>query len=965
MLEKIFFSLLIFLNTFKSDPLLDNNSPLSATQPLSQQKWVDSLYSNMTLEEKIGQLFMIQAFSSKDEKHYQLIENQIKDFNIGGVILSLGSPTKHATLVNNLQSNAKFPLLIGMDAEWGVSMRLDSIIAYPWNMTLGAIQNDTIVYQVGKRIGEQSKRLGIHINFAPVVDINNNPDNPIIGNRSFGETKENVTRKGISFMNGLHDSGVLSSAKHFPGHGNTNKDSHLTLPKINSSIKELDSTELYPFKKLINKGVSSVMIGHLNVPALDKNIPSSLSDSIITGLLKKKMGFKGLVFTDALNMKGVTKNFENVDLAAFLAGNDILLISEDVEKGIRTIKNAYFKGVITEQRLSHSVKKILKAKYKVGLDNYKPICLDNLYNDLNSPKDTLLYKKAITSSISVLKNKSNVLPIKNNEKIGLITLGDGESSPFENKLHSRLKIDILDFKDTLNIEKQIAEYDKIIISFHKSNSSPWSSYNFNQQEINIIKKVATYKKTILNLFVKPYALKKIDSILTNISGIIISYQNSSIAQQVSADSMIGISAITGKTPVSPSPSYNMGAGLVIKSIDSLVPHSADVLGFDSSKLSLIDSLAQKVIDSMIAPGMQVVVARKGKIAYQKSFGYHTYNKNTKVKNTDIYDLASLTKILAMLPLVLQEVDKNPAFLNTTISSLLPNWKNTNKGDIKLKPLLSHYAKFIPWIPFHKETFKRYKRYYRKKPSRRFSTKIADNLYVHPKRVTKKITKSIQKSKLRDTLEYKYSDLPFYILKEYFEKKYKKGIDQLLNESFYSPLGLKKTLFNPLEKISKSEIIPTEVDTKYRNQELQGYVHDMGAALVGGVGGHAGLFSNAYEVALLMQVFLQKGAYKNTTFFAENTFDTFNNCHYCDQGNRRGIILDKPAPEKIDSYTHDFSKSFGHYGFTGTYAWADPEKDLVFVFLSNRIYPSAENKLLMQHNIRERMHRIVYDAIIEK
>jgi Beta-glucosidase-related glycosidases len=392
----------------------------------NQQKWVDSIYSQMTLHERVGQLFMAIAMSNDSEAQLNTVRSQIREQNIGGIIFSKGGPIRQAKLNNEFQALSKVPLLVGMDAEWGLAMRLDSTFAFPWNMTLGAIKDNRIIEKVGKRIGEHSKRLGVHINFAPVVDINTNPKNPIIGNRSFGEDKEDVTLKSLAFMKGMQQAGILANAKHFPGHGDTDSDSHKTLPTISFSKKRIDSIELYPYRRLIQDGLSSVMVAHLNVPSLEERaeFPSSISKKIVTDILKRELGFKGLIFTDALNMKGAS-NFKEpgeIDLAAFLAGNDVLLISEDIPKSQQLLIDSYNTGVISEARLALSVKKILMAKYKVGLNRYKPVDTTAIVSDLNSVIDDALYEESIGNAITILKNENNILPIQDiqNKKIAYI-----------------------------------------------------------------------------------------------------------------------------------------------------------------------------------------------------------------------------------------------------------------------------------------------------------------------------------------------------------------------------------------------------------------------------------------------------------------------------------------------------------------------------------------------------------------
>ena len=960
--------LFTLLSTFSL--FAQTTDPLVSIDYQAQESWVDSTYTSLTLEEKIGQLFVVMAFSEQGEKHFEKISKNIVEDNIGGVIFSLGGPHGQTEWLNKFQKKSKVPLLIGMDAEWGVAMRLDSVQAFPWNMTLGAIQNDILVKDIGHRIGEQAKRLGIHINFAPSVDINTNPKNPIIGNRSFGEDKQNVARKGIAFMQGMHEAGILSSAKHFPGHGDTATDSHLGLPSINFSMERIEQVELYPFKEIINAGVSSVMVAHLDIPAIDAGIPSSLSQKTVQTLLQDSLQFKGLVITDALNMKGASEISPKygIDVSAFLAGNDILLIPNDVSIAIKKMKRAFKAKKITEQRLAHSVKKILKAKYLVGLNNNKEISSEFLSDNLNTNKDDYLIAKAMQAAITVVQNKNNVLPLEKTTTYGYLKLGDDTGLDFRNSLSKEIKLHrVNESLSNSEIISNLKDYEKIIIGFHRSNDNPWKPSSFSKKEIQLISELVKSHTIILDVFVKPYALSKINT-LEGIDGLVVSYQNNIPAQIASADILLGDRKATGKLPVSISSSFPVGMGIELNGPTKIGKGTPESVGIDSNLLNRIDDLALIAIDSLMTPGMQILVARHGKIVFNKSYGFHTYEKKKPVTNTDLYDLASLTKVLATLPLVMKEVDQGKLTLETRLGDLNEEWKQSNKADISIQDMLSHYARLTPWIPFYKETLKKgspklNKKFYRKRKSKRFSIPVADHFYGK-RDLPELISNQILESELRDTLMYKYSDLPYFFMKDLFENRYNESLEILARDSFYLPLGLNRTTFNPNKNTPNQTIIPSEIDSYYRNQELKGEVHDMAAAMLGGVGGHAGLFSNAGEVAVLMQLFLNKGTYAGKRYFSAETFDQFNQCLYCDQGNRRGVGFDKPQLEGSGSTCGCLPKSsFGHSGFTGTYAWADPENELIYIFLSNRTYPTMDNNLLLKHNIRTRIQQYIYDSII--
>ena len=949
-----------------------SKNPLIATQLTEQQVWVDSVYNKMTLKEKIGQLFMVDVFSSDPKSKTDAIKNLIKNNHIGGVIFSKGGPMRQAKLNNEFQELSKVPLMIAMDAEWGLAMRLDSTYAFPWNMTLGAIQDNTIVEKVGRQIGLHNKRLGVHINFAPVVDINVNPENPIIGNRSFGEDRDNVTDKSVSFIKGMQSAGVLGSAKHFPGHGDTNQDSHKTLPTIPFSRKRLDSIEMYPYKKVIDAGIASIMVAHLNVPTLEnrKGYPTSLSQKVVTGLLKDSLGFQGLIFTDALNMKGASNYKEPglIDLEAFKAGNDILLISENVPKAVAKIEEAYNAGVITETRLARSVKKILFAKFKVGLNNYQPVNTINLVEDLNSVEDDVIYRKAMAEALTVLKNDQAILPVKDLDlkKIAYVELGDDSGAAFLESLQKYASVSKISASTGAEYVNKLEKYNYVIIGFHRSDENPWKSYSLNSADIAIINAISKAKPTVLDMFVRPYALLKLKEI-SSIEGIIMSYQNSVISQDLSAQLIFGAIGAHGKLPVSLGKNFQINTRFETGTLRRLQYGIPEEVGMNSNKLKEIDELVNEGLTNVMFPGAQVLVARNGKVIYEKAFGHHTYTKREDVKLSDVYDLASMTKILATLPLLMERFDSGKFKLDDDLGSILPVLKGTNKENITIKEVLSHYGRLKPWIPFYRATFDETghlsKKYYRTSPEGDFSLKIADDMYLR-KDYPDTIVKIIADTDLLPRRIYKYSDLSYFLFKKYLEDTNGKDLDKLTQQDYYKSLGAYKMGYKPLSYTPKKTIVPSENDTYWRMQQVQGYVHDMGAAMEDNIGGHAGLFSNANDVAKMMQMYLQNGYYGGKRYFSKNTMDAFNTCYYCSEGVRRGVGFDKPQLGTVGGTCGCVSKaSFGHSGFTGTFSWADPETQIVYVFLSNRTFPDAENRKLIRSDLRSRIQEVIQNAII--
>ncbi|WP_432220863.1 glycoside hydrolase family 3 N-terminal domain-containing protein [Flavobacterium sp. TMP13] len=937
-----------------------------------EKKWVDSIYKNMTINEKLGQLFMVSAYSNKDATHTAKIQILIEKYKVGGVIFFQGGPVRQAQLTNYYQSKAKIPLFIGLDAEWGLSMRLDSTYAYPWNMTLGAIQDLNLIEEVGKNMGSECRRMGINFNFAPVLDINTNPSNPIIGNRSFGENKANVANKAIALMKGIQSQDVLCTGKHFPGHGDTASDSHYTLPTVNFSKERIEDVELYPYKKIFKAGLASVMVAHLNIPSLEPepNVPVSASYNVVTNLLQKEMNFKGLIFTDGLGMKGASefKNNGDLEVAVFLAGNDILLCPNDVPLAFEKLTEAYNKTQITEERLAHSVKKILRYKYKAGLNNYKPIKLQNLQSDLNAPQKEALQYQLYANAITVLKNDNDILPIKNlNQNIAYVKMGDDVNSAFVTTLKKYTTVTEVSDSNIDSLNLQLKEYDTVIIGFHKKNTA-WAPYDFSAEELVWLQKIAENNKVIVDVFTKPYALLPITNFDT-VEGLVVSYQNADVAQIVSAEILFGSVGARGKLPVSINSNFTLNQGLNTENIDVLGFAVPENQGMNSSVLSKIDWIADKAVKGRMTPGMQVLVARNGKVVFQKSYGNHTYNGTEKVTNTDLYDVASLSKMISTLPNVMQVYDQKKVKLDSKLGAMLPLFAKTDKRNITFKELLSHYAGLEAWKPFYKKTLDSLNRpspkYYRKMYDEQFSRKVADSLFIRND-YHDTIMKIIADSPLAAKKVYRYSDYTFIILKEYLETVTHQKLEVLSQQNFYNGMGMNYTGYNPLNRFKKNQIAPTEIDRYYRYQTIQGYVHDMGAAMDGGVAGHAGIFSNAMDVAKMMQLFLQKGSYGGKRYFSEATFDTFNTCYFCAKNVHRGLGFDKRLEEGGPTCGCTSSVSFGHTGFTGDIAWVDPEKDLVYVFLSNRTYPEVteEGNKLAKNNIREDIQKIIYESITD-
>lgn len=943
----------------------------------NKSNWVDSVMSNMTLEQKVGQLFMVAAFSNKDQKHIDEIDLLVTQYGIGGLIFFQGGPARQIDLVNRYQQKSKIPLLIAGDWEWGISMRLDSTLLFPRQMMLGAVQDSSLIYEMGLEIARQIKLVGGHINFAPVADINNNPVNPVIGSRSFGEDRALVTAWSWQYTKGLQDEHVMAVAKHFPGHGDTDTDSHYALPQIPYSRNRLDSLELYPFKNLINRGVGGVMVAHLFVPSIDTttNLPSTLSGKVVKKILKEEYHFDGLIFTDALNMHGVSKYYQpgEADLKAFLAGNDVLLFSKDVPKAIGMIVQAVKDGIINESDLNQSVRKILLTKVWTGASAFKPLSKIGIIDSLNTSKSKYLIQKLVENSITIVSQKGNILPLKSleNLKIASVSIGDSKPNEFQKTLRWFANVEMLtmsknpDESELKALNQKLNEFSLVIFSFHQTNSLPNKQFGVTKSSIAFVEKVAKERSVIVDMFALPYALKGFAD-LDQFKAVICSYNDWNVTQKTSAQIIFGAIAAKGKLPVSINNKFPFGTGSLTSNFPRLKYTVPFEVGANEHVLAQIDSLVNVSIAEGVFPGCQILAAHQGKVFYYKNFGYATYDKTMPVDNESIYDLASMTKMLSTTLSLMKLTDLGKFDANKTIGYYLPQTLNTNKFDLKITEVLTHQAGLNAWIPFYlrtiRDSFTRDSIYHSKQVGK-WSTQVAANFFIDST-YSDKMIQIIYQSELKTPKKMLYSDLGMYMMKQIIEQQSGEQLNQFVLKMFYEPIGAYSLGYLPLNRFDKKNIMPTENDTTFRQQLIQGYVHDMGAAMLGGVGGHAGLFGNANDVAKLMQMLLNKGYYGDRRYISDSTVRKFTSCQFC-PNNRKGLGFDKPEPDsnKINPTTSLASLStFGHSGFTGTISWADPEKDLIFVFLSNRIYPSVENQKITELGIRGKIHRMFYNSI---
>ncbi len=960
---------------------------------LAMHHWVDSVFDSMSLEERIGQLFVLGVETNLSAQNKALLKKYVESYKIGGVLFSKGTATQQAELTNLAQEAAKVPLLVTHDGEWGLAMRLTDTPRFPYNIALGAVTNDSLIYAYGREVGRECQRMGIHVNFAPVLDVNSNAANPVIGFRSFGESPQRVAQKAIAYAKGLESMGVMAVAKHFPGHGDTSEDSHFTLPLVAHNRAELDSLELYPFRQYIAAGLSGMMAGHLHVPALDSlsGLPSSQSAAILDTLLRQELGFEGLLFTDAMEMKGSSTQDKSAT-HSLLAGNDILLKPSLPLSQINQIKEGIEQGTIPMQVVEDRCLHILRYKYILGLSQSKPVEIEGLESDINRREAELLIRRLTAESITLLGDTTRSIPLKqlNRRSIAVVSVGSEERvTLFQETMqkYGYMECYSVSRKSTDQqvqlVKKNIQDNNTLIVALHSSHAS----------NVDLARRICAEYNAILVCFTTPYILAQMERAVSQAQALLIAYENTSIAQEYAAQALMGGIGCKGKLPVTINNRYREGMGLFTHPT-RLGYSLPEEVGMCSDSLLLIDSIVASGIKKEAFPGCQIVIARHGKVIYEKAFGHFDYAGTHPVTNRDIYDIASVTKAVGTLPMVMKLYDQNKLGLSRKLSTFVPELAETDKSEITVVEALYHEtgmpsSLIVPHVLCDTAAIKgklysgRRDANYRIQVDRNyyahkglqlrkelFSTErsdlytlpFAENLYaIHSLPDT--LIARIASAELRDNKEYRYSCLNFVLLKEAAEHVAAQNIDSYLAQHFFRPLGANHIQYNPLQRTPRTQIAPTENDALLRKQIIIGYPHDELAAMAGGVGGNAGLFSNANDLAKILQLYLNLGEYGGERYLSERTTELFTTAK--SENSRRGLGFDKP-------YLEDIKKSptcaeapatvYGHTGYTGTCFWVDPTNDIIYIFLTNRIYPNRWNTELYKRNIRTEIQSIIYRSI---
>ncbi len=1037
------------------------------------KRWVDSVFATLTLEDKIGQLLMPRGNTSGKPHDVAKLKNWVKDYHIGGIVMFAAPPTVQARLVNELQAMSKVPLLIGMDLEWGLAMRLDSTVRFPYQMTLGAMQgNEKLLYEMGVEVGKQCRRMGVHVNYAPVVDVNINPNNPVINFRSFGENQNDVANKALAYMQGMNSEHLLTSAKHFPGHGDTGVDSHFDLPLIPHDRKRLDAVEFFPYKILIDNGLSGIMTSHLSVPVLDttKNLAATFSKKIVTDILRKDLNFKGLTFTDAMDMEGAIKYFSKgqANVRAVLAGNDILETFEDAGGAIAAIKTAIENKEISMEEIDFRVRKILMAKSWVGLDKYRPIEIKNLIADLNTTKSDLLNRQMAEATITLVKNDDKVLPIKDlTKRIASVSIDATQLTAFQKMTSNYTTIDHFQLPpnapdSSINkVLEQTKGYDLILVNLHLNNIRPAAKYGMTDANKKALKALTGTGKAITTIFGNPYSLDKFED-LEKSKAIVMAYQLTNYMEEAAAQAIFGANKMLGKLPVSINANYKYGMGENTESLGRLAYGIPEMVGLDGAELNRrIDSVINLGLREKAYPGATMEVAKDGRVIYQKAFGFHTYeaasssssasnevkfkadNKNDVMdeavkKNipttppsgrfdgstggavglTDLYDLASVTKVSTSALAIMQLMSEGKFDLDKSFKDYYAEFADGNKADLRFRDMLTHKSGLKAWIPFWMDCIdsvktvknsavfkeKGYASHYKKKffmskkkynlllaqaiktdknlwkdclspstmiwkentlstkQSADFNVQVADSLWLH-KDYRKTIFDAIENSPVKPEQGYVYSDLHYYTYPTFVANLVGMPWEDYLKKT-YEQIGANSLTYNPLRFYSKDKIVPSERDTLFRKTVIHGRVHDEGAAMLDGISGHAGLFGNVNDLTKLMQMYLQKGSYGGSQFIKPEVIAECTKYQFPELKNRRAIAFDKlDFNPKISNGPQSASpESYGHSGFTGTFVWIDPKYNMVYTFLSNRVYPTRDNVKISTLNIRTEVGEQIYKVM---
>jgi len=888
---------------------------------------IDSILSTLTIEEKIGQLFAIRAFGEfENEKELSALrlEQLVKDYQIGGILFFRGDVTNQALLNNRLQTMSKLPLWISQDMEFGAAMRVNGATRFTPAMGIAATTNPENAYLAGLITAREAKALGVNQIFAPVLDVNNNPDNPVINVRSYSADPEIVSEYATQFMLGAESVGVLATGKHFPGHGDTNVDSHLALPTITHDYERLNSLELVPFRHAINSGIRSIMSAHISFPNISRNIglPGTLDDSIVQDILIDSLGFDGLIVSDGLEMRGIADHHSPGEavIMSLLAGVDLMLVSPDEITAINELIKAVDSGRINEKRLDHSVRKIIALKMENNLFENRLTDIDALHSQINRPEYQAIADRIGRESVTLLKNEKNIIPIREliYPEIVLIAVSDGSGHPSATQLarevrryHSNVRFHSIDDRtsaEEYQLLKNDAERAHIIVigSFLLVRSN--STTQIPERQLNLLNEIlAEDKSSVLMAFGNPYIIKDLPDIDVHL----LAWSSSSDQVRQSVPALFGASTIQGRFPGSIPGMYDLGAGISIE--QSVVrfdrPESAGLM-IDS--LLNIDTIMHAAINDSVFPGGAVGIMKNGALVWQETYGYHDYHKTRAVRSNDIFDLASVTKIMSTTSSIMLLVDSNLISLDDPIAKYIKEFDTDDKQEITIRHFLLHTS----GLPAYK-------------------------IYVDLLKTRSEIVDAVRNEPLENKPgeKYVYSDLGFILLAEIVEIVTGKRVDQFIRDELFHPMGMHSTWFDPQNATTNltERILPTEIDTVYQRGIVRAKVHDERAYFMDGIAGHAGLFSSIQDISKYAYMLLNNGFYGGHQYLSPEIIDYFTGPR--STINHRGLGFDRKSEGFSTAGQFTGDHTFGHLGFTGTSVWMDPDEDIAIILLTNRTYPN--------------------------
>lgn len=947
-------------------------------------RWADSVMASMNLRDRVAQLMVPRLDIADNAAGQSQLRSVVAGQKVGGILLGKGKASDYAGLISFAGSVAPVPLMVTLDGEWGPAMRVTDAPRFPYNICLGAITDDGLLYDYGREVARQCRELGISVDFAPVLDVNSNPRNPVIGYRSFGEDPARVSRLGVAFSRGLADGGVMPVGKHFPGHGDTDTDSHHALPVLNRTAQELEQTELVPFRDYIAAGMPGIMTGHLTVPALDPTgAPASLSAAITTGLLKNRMKFNGIVFTDALAMKGAKTSGEaNNCVAALKAGADVLLQPRSLAADIQAVVSAVKSGDISEKQINKSCRKLLVWKHRSGLVQSARPKVAGIASRLNSASAKDMIERLAEASMVCVRNDGDLIPVGSltDRKIAVVTLGAAAENTFSEYCRKYARVTAYGFTAGPIPAAKIAEINKSDLAIVLvTTSSSWAA--------TALKQIDTRSKVAVVL-ANPIKIAGLSSALGNYGAVLIGGDDIKAMRKAAAQAVFGGIDITGRMPVAVPGLAPLGAGTDIVRT-RLGYASPEAMGFDPDLTRRIDSIARAGVASGAYPGCQVVVARGGRVVVDSSYG-KLERGGAEVTGETLYDVASMTKATATIAGLMKAYDEGLFRLDEPISHYIPELEATEKSGLTPSQLLYHESGMPAIINVSKvmmdpASYSGPLTKGRQAPG--YGIRIAARVYGNSSaRLRRDITSAtatkdnpveiasgiyggttlrdtimsrIHQAPLRASKSYRYSCLNFCLLMEMEENVTGTDHARWVKSEIFGPLGAWHTGFRPREYYSSAKIAPTENDAFLRRQTVRGYVHDEIAAFSGGVQGNAGLFSTASDIAKYSQMLLNGGVYGGERLLSEATVRKFTDSR--SRGGRRALGFDLMGHPLSDDDTGGYS-IFGHTGFTGTCFWIDPDNELIFVFLSNRVNPSRDNRAFTRLNPRGLMMKAIYESL---